>query len=120
MIELIGDYNNIVFEINKAITNRNEKLVRELTISAMRLFLEDKLLSEDLYSIGISPVTVGIEEEWKGDFEFKDKKLEYVLEELSAFKVLGEIRDDKEGEREKEKVKRFILYLKGKDYEKIE
>ena len=111
---------NSLEEVRNAISKRDEKLLRELTSIAMKLFLEGKLTAENLYSIGISPVTVGIEEGWKEDFQFKDKKLKYVLEELSAFKVLGEIRDDKEDEREKEKVKRFILYLEGKDYEKVE
>ena len=110
--------NDVVDEVCDAIVNRDEKLLRKLTLMAMNLFLEGKLFTEELSCIGISPVTVGIEEKWKEDFQFKDRKLKYVLEELSAFKVLGEIRDDKEDEKEKVKVKRFILYLEGKDYEK--
>lgn len=102
---------NIVKEVGKAVVNRNEKLLRELTILALKLFLEGKLLSEELSSIGTSPITVGIEEGWKEDFKFEDKKLKYVLEELSPL-------EEEQDKVAKEKIKRFILYLEGKDYEK--
>ncbi len=69
------DESNIVEEVHDAIANRDEKLLRDITVRAMRLFLDHKLLAEELYSIGISPVTVGIEKEWEEDFQFKDRKL---------------------------------------------
>ena len=103
--------NDVVDEVCDAIVNRDEKLLRKLTLMAMNLFLEGKLFTEELSCIGISPVTVGIEEKWEEDFQFKDRKLKYVLEELSPL-------EEEQDEIAKEKVKRFILYLEGKDYEK--
>ena len=108
------DDSNVVREIHwRAVAKKNEKLLREWTILAMKWFLEDKVAAEELESIGTSLITVGIEEEWKEELKLKDRKLDYVLSELS-------IIEKESDEKAKEKIKRFILYLEGKDYEKIE
>ncbi len=97
--------------MENAIETKNEALMRKLIIEAMNLFLENKIRKEDLDRLAelymVAPIRLG----WNDNYQFKDSKLKYVFEELSAIEAV----DD---DRAKENVKRFILYLEGKDYER--
>jgi len=96
-----------------AIEEKNETLMREVVLKAITFFLENtEYDQEDLYTLAISYVSVPIELKWKNDFNFKDRKLRYVLEELTAI-------EEKDSKRAKEIVRRCKLYLEDKDYENI-
>ena len=79
----------------------------------MAFYLEDKLTKEELDVLATMYLTIPIELKWEDEFKFKDNKLHYVMEELSAIEVV-------EDKRARENVKRFILYLQDKEYEKLE
>ena len=117
-IKDLDDYDVIPFEdslrndIWDGIETGNEELLRTAILDAMNLFLSGKTDQESLESIAVQYLTAQIHLEMKKDFVFKDKKLAYVFQKVSALTEISE-------KRAIEVVKRFILYLKGKDYEKI-
>jgi|GEM_PF-6620175 len=109
--DLPDDIDGLMWE---AVKKKDEKRMKELIILAMKTFLKDSknYTKELLDGTASLYLTVPIHLKWKDEFKFTDTKLRYVLEELSAIEVVPD-------KRAKENVKRFILYLEGKDYEKI-
>lgn len=103
---------NVGTAIWDAVAKKDEKKLKESIIVAMKLFLRDKLSKDDLDTYASDYMTVPIHEKEVENIDFEDTKLRYVLEELSAIEIVPD-------KRAKENVKRFILYLEGKDYEKI-
>ena len=97
-----------------AIIKKDEPLIKELIIRGMQIFLEnpENYTKECLDILGSMYLHIPIHEKWTNEFKFKDSKLRYVLEELSAIETVSD-------ERAKEIVKRFVLYLQDKEYEKI-
>jgi len=97
-----------------AVKEKNEALIKEIIIEAMEIFLKNKDFSkEDLDDVASTYIVVPIHEPDVEDIEFKDAKLRYVLEELSAIETISDLRTH-------DLVKRFILFLEGKNYEKID
>ena len=98
--------------MKQAILKKDEHLMRKIIIEGMQAFLEDsqEYTKEWLDNLGSMYLHIPIQEKWPDEFKFKDKKLKYVLEELSAIEVVSD-------DRAKENTKRFILYLQDKEYE---
>jgi hypothetical protein len=105
------DMYNIDAYMYDAIERKDETLIKEILLKAMTFFLEneDQFSKEDLnhtaslYLLG--PIHLG----WEKEFDFKDRKLRYVLEELT-------IIEEKTDSRAKEVVMNCKLYLEGRDY----
>ncbi len=103
------DMYNIDAYMYDAIERKDEVLIKEILLKAMTFFLEDEdqFSKEDLdhtaslYLLG--PIHLG----WEEEFDFKDRKLHYVLQELSAI-------EEKSDSRAREVVKNCKLYLEGK------
>jgi hypothetical protein len=99
--------------MEEAIIVADEGKIKNLIIEAMEAFIKgNEITQEDLSSLGIMYVTIPIHNKKVDEIKFQDKKLKYVLEELSAI-------EEENGLRAAKLVKRFILYLQGKDYDKI-
>jgi len=95
----------------EAVEKKDERRIKEVILKAMEVFLENPdFIKENLETVAISYLTVPIELH-QAELKIKDRKLHYVLQELSAVSVVPD-------KRAKENVRCFILYLKGKDYEK--
>jgi len=99
-------------DIDNAIEAKDEVLLKKLILKAMALFLEDEIDKSDLYGLAALYMTTPIRLGWSNNFQFKDEKLGYVYEALTEIEELTD-------KRAKENVKRFLLYLEGKDYENI-
>jgi hypothetical protein len=106
------DLDNIDDVMYDSIERKDESLMKEVLLKAMALFLESEdYTQENLDNTASLYLLVPIQLGWKGELILADRKLHYVLEELSAI-------EDKSPKRAKDIVRRCKLYLEDKDYEK--
>lgn len=105
------DMVNIDDVMYQAVEVRNESLIKEVILKAMAFFLENGDYTQDnLDNTASLYLIVPIQLEWDKEMDFTDRKLRYVLEELSAI-------EEKNPEKARDVVRRCKLYLENKDYE---
>lgn len=101
-----ADEDTLDQQMRDAVEARDENRMKRLLVKAMRLFLKTKGYTKDnLDATASIYLTLPIGLGWKTGFRFRNARLRYVFEELSAI-------EEEEESRARENVKRFLSYLK--------
>ena len=93
--------------MSDAVEKKDENLMKRTILRAMDLFLKNELDKEGLYDVAVAYMSVPIDLGWREEFDFNDRKLRYVLEEITGI-------EDKSPERAREIISRCIEYLEEK------
>lgn len=105
---MIINSENILDIMSDAVEKKDEPLMKKIILEAMNFFITDEnFTKENLNEVASSYLQTLLSPE--GEFDFKDRKLRYVLEELT-------IIEEKTDSRAKEVVKNCKLYLEDKPY----